>query len=318
MIAGDTFQRNFTWPIPDPPQSQWTGAQASQAALKQKALGFNCMNYNKPSAAEGTLTRHFLPEKDWLDANCPDGLRLEVMFPSCWNGKDVDSDDHQSHVAYPSLVMDGTCPKGYKTRLVSLLFETIWATYEFAGVNGRFVLANGDPTGFGNHGDFVQGWKPGILQNAVDKCINPSGLVEDCPIFNLQSQSEMQKCKFDMPDVLKDENVLFHDGLPGGVKIEKGPEYAFPIEYTTTSAVSASSPTVSPRHTLSSRPSFNLGEKRNLGDTSSTLAPMQTPDPTPVTPDVEGAVSSDIKNKTVYIHRHGHRQGHVQRSGNLF
>lgn len=281
MIAGDTFQRNFTWPIPDPPMAQWTGAQASQAALKQKALGFNCMNYNNPSADEGTLKRHFLPDKDFLDANCPDGLRLEVMFPSCWNGKDVDSEDHQSHVAYPSLVMDGTCPEGYETRVVSLLFETIWATHEFKGADGRFVLANGDPTGFGNHGDFMQGWEPGVLQEAVNKCTNPSGVVQDCPVFHLQSQDEMNQCKFDVPDILEDEDVLFHQGLPGGVKIENGPEYAFPIQYTTAPASPTSSPTETPGLSLSVGLSIDLGGKLALGDTSPTSTP--TPTPTPMT-----------------------------------
>ena len=31
----------------------------------------------------------------------PDRLRLDIFFPSCWNGVDLDSDDHKSHMAYP-------------------------------------------------------------------------------------------------------------------------------------------------------------------------------------------------------------------------
>ena len=115
MIAGDTFKRDFKWPIPDPPTSEWSGEQESQAALRQKAIGFNCLNYN--GAAEASLGRHFLPNKTYLDEHCTDGVRFEMMFPSCWNGKDVDSDDHTSHVAYPSLVMDDTCPEGFETRI---------------------------------------------------------------------------------------------------------------------------------------------------------------------------------------------------------
>lgn len=145
MIAGDKRLRNFTWPVPDPPKSDWSGDQESQFALQQKALGFNCLNY--AATAEASLYRHFLPDKTYLDANCLDGIRLELMFPSCWNGKDLDSDDHRSHVAYPSQVMTGTCPEGYETKLVSLFFETIWNTYAFAGVDGEFMLSTGDPTG---------------------------------------------------------------------------------------------------------------------------------------------------------------------------
>jgi len=69
------------------------------------------------------------------------------MFPSCWNGKDLDSADHKSHMAYPNLVMSGDCPSGFETRTPSLFYETIWNTYAYNGVEGEFVLSNGDPTG---------------------------------------------------------------------------------------------------------------------------------------------------------------------------
>ena len=94
MLAGDTFQRNFSLPIPDPPKSDWKGDQLTQSSLRQKAIGFNCLNYH--ADAEPSLYRHYLPNKAFLDAHCKDGLRFEIMFPSCWNGKDVDSPDHKS------------------------------------------------------------------------------------------------------------------------------------------------------------------------------------------------------------------------------
>jgi Domain of unknown function (DUF1996) len=145
MIAGDTLQRNFTWPVPDPPKSNWSPDQKTQKALSQKAIGFNCLDYS--SAPEPSLFRHFLPEKSYLDANCTDGVRFELMFPSCWNGKDVDSPNHKDHVAYPDLVMDGTCPDGFDIQLPGLFYETIWNTYAFKDKAGQFVIANGDPTG---------------------------------------------------------------------------------------------------------------------------------------------------------------------------
>lgn len=243
MIAGDTRQRNFSWPVPDPPKSEWSGSEVSQPALAQKALGFNCLNY--AIAPEGSLYRHFLPDKAYLDGHCTDGIRMEIMFPSCWNGKDLDSPDHKSHVAYPTLVNGGTCPKGYETKLVSLFYETIWNTYAFKGRDGQFAIANGDPTGkspwtlfdrlveltdregFGYHGDFMAAWDGDTLERAVKQCTNPSGKVEDCPIFDLQSQSEAQTCKISMPTELKDENYQGpREGLPGKVGIQAGPAYA--------------------------------------------------------------------------------------------
>lgn len=32
---------------------------------------------------------------------CPYGVRIQVTFPGCWNGVDVDTPDHTSHIAYP-------------------------------------------------------------------------------------------------------------------------------------------------------------------------------------------------------------------------
>ncbi|THC89558.1 hypothetical protein EYZ11_010992 [Aspergillus tanneri] len=230
MIAGDQYMRNFPWPVPDPPKSEWTGNQASQDALRQKALGFNCLNYN--ADPEPSLGRHYLPAKDYLDQHCPDGIRIEIMFPSCWNGKDTDSADHKSHVAYPSLVMDGTCPEGYETRVVSLFYETIWNTNAFKDKKGSFVISNGDPTGYGYHADFIHGWESGILEQAVERCTNPSGQVTDCDVFNVQSESEQRKCTFDLPNALKDENVFKVPGsLPNKLAVQHGPAYASPVLY---------------------------------------------------------------------------------------
>src|SRR5206468_3431915 len=145
MIAGDTRQRNFTYPVPDPPKSLWSGDQATQAALAQKAIGFNCLDYSK--APEASLYRHFLPDKSYLDANCKDGVRLELMFPSCWNGKDMDSVNHKDHMAYPAQVIDGACPPGFPIRTPGIFYETIVDTHQFAGKDGSFVFSNGDPTG---------------------------------------------------------------------------------------------------------------------------------------------------------------------------
>jgi hypothetical protein len=145
VLAGDSRLRNFSGPVPDPPTSAWTLEDMSQESLAQKSLGFNCMNYNR--APEGSRYRHFLPDKEFLDANCDNGIRAEIFFPSCWNGKDVTSADHKSHVAYPNMIDGGKCPEGFPVRLPSLFYETIWNTNAFKGKAGQFVFSNGDPTG---------------------------------------------------------------------------------------------------------------------------------------------------------------------------
>lgn len=149
MIAGDNSRRAFTAgnvEMADPPKSNWAALnQTSQDKLAQRALGFNCLDYS--ATPEASLYRHFFPDKTFLDANCPDGIRFELMFPSCWNGVDADSANHQSHVAYPDLVMTGDCPDDYPVRLPSLFYETIWNTPAYIGRTGQFVISNGDVQG---------------------------------------------------------------------------------------------------------------------------------------------------------------------------
>lgn len=228
MVAGDQYLRNFTGPVPDPPTSDWSANDKTQFSLSQKAVGFNCLHYDTGSD-EDSLYRHTLPDKQFLDENCSDGLRLELMFPSCWNGVDVDSPDHKSHMAYPDLVKDGQCPEGFDTRLVSLFFETKYDTQDFRGVDGQFVLATGDPTGCGYHGDFIQGWQPEFLRRAMNECSNPSGEVADCPLFTLQSDEDASACRAPVPEELWHENPFFNrEGLLGDVPVQQGPEQAAP------------------------------------------------------------------------------------------
>ncbi|KAI5461554.1 hypothetical protein BGZ63DRAFT_404401 [Mariannaea sp. PMI_226] len=214
MISGENTRRTYTAgdpSKPDPEKSLWESlGQTDQSTLAQRALGFNCLNYAKPP--EGTLYRHYMPDKAYLDANCKNGLRFEIMFPSCWKGgNNIDSPDHKSHVAFPDLVMTGNCPKDYPYRLPSLMYEVIWDTASFANRNGKFVLSNGDTTGklirYSYHADFIMGWDHDFLQSAVNTCTSDTGLIEDCPLFNVVDQGTATSCEMKLPKALAKENV---------------------------------------------------------------------------------------------------------------
>lgn len=227
MITGNKNLRSFNGSFPDEPLSSWPQQPDDQKWLAQRALGFNCLNY--AGTAEPSLYRHEFPSKSYMDEHCKDGMRLEIGFPSCGTGK-PDSDDHNAHVAYPNLVKEGKCPEGYDVHYPFLFYETIWATNKFAGEDGEFALSNGDPTGNGYHGDFIMGWESeDFLQSALDTCQNDSGRIEDCPLFNIQSDSEASKCAFKIPEVLVDENVMDdEEGIPRGVPMQYGPADATP------------------------------------------------------------------------------------------
>ncbi|KAJ2918466.1 hypothetical protein MD484_g1941, partial [Candolleomyces efflorescens] len=135
----------------------------------QQAIDFLCLDFN------GQTTKHTsLPPKV-----CPSGIRSQVNFPSCWDGKNLDSPDHKSHVAFRSGGPDkGDCtdPK-YPVSIPRIFLEIYWNTGTFDKVrdqaknpNQPFVFAYGDETGYGNHADFYNGWESGVLQRAVDGC----------------------------------------------------------------------------------------------------------------------------------------------------
>ena len=229
MIAGDARRRNISLLMPDEKMSFWKGEDITQFGLAQKALGFLCLHYNNPNGEqnEGALDYHYMRNKTFFDNNCPDGMRLELEFPSCWNGKDLTSENHKNHIQYPELRKTGECPDGFKTRTPVLFYETIYDTYAFRNLSGRFVLSNGDPTGFGYHGDFISGWDEEILQEAVDNCNSSDGGQQDCPVFIIQDDANATSCKLQLPEDLKEEEVLGPlEHLPGRVPIQSGPAYA--------------------------------------------------------------------------------------------
>jgi Domain of unknown function (DUF1996) len=216
MIAGDPEIRNFPYRTVE--KSLWEDQDRTEAALRQKAVGYNCLNYDQPANAALGLKQ--LPQ----NLRCKDGLRSEVFFPSCWNGKDVDSPDHRDHMRYPSLMDDGDCPKGFETRVVSLFYETIWDVDKFYGKKGQFVFSTGDPTGFGYHGDFMNAWDGDVLQSAINTCTSLSGEITACDKFKLYTEDEMRKCTI-KPEL--DENVKGPlKALPGCNAVTSGPARA--------------------------------------------------------------------------------------------
>ncbi|KAF9692974.1 hypothetical protein EKO04_009153 [Ascochyta lentis] len=205
MIAGDTFARSF-------------GGDSAA-----KAISYSCLG--GPN----------LPETNNMpDFNCPGGLRAQVFFPACWNGKDVDTPDHKSHMSYPvgQEYNNGACPPEFPFHMISLFYEVLYDTAPFLehwnGSQHPFVFANGDATGFGYHGDFMNGWDVSVLQNAVDTCTDDSGQVERCPAVTQFTPDECSACR--LPEEVNEINDGHLDKLPGCNPVTYGPDRAAPTQ----------------------------------------------------------------------------------------
>ena len=90
-------------------------------------------------------------------------LRLLVTFPDCWNGTDLDSDDHHAHVAYSS---GGVCPDGFAVPIPQLQFAV---EYPVTDPTGLVLASGGLLTG---HADFMNGWDQDALVEEVELCLH--------------------------------------------------------------------------------------------------------------------------------------------------
>jgi hypothetical protein len=103
--------------------------------------------------------------KNFVD--CPAGTQLEsyLDFPQCWNGRDLDSANHKSHMAYP---VNNACPATHPVP-VPKLRQVL--RYPVSGNPAQFRLASGQ--GFTMHGDFFNAWPAAEMDRRVRDCIRP-------------------------------------------------------------------------------------------------------------------------------------------------
>lgn len=51
---------------------------------------------------------------------CTGGIRATIIFPTCWDGKNLDSPDHQAHMAYSpgsGALAGSACPSSHPIRV---------------------------------------------------------------------------------------------------------------------------------------------------------------------------------------------------------
>ncbi|KAI9893077.1 MAG: hypothetical protein M1814_000624 [Vezdaea aestivalis] len=150
--------------------------------------------------------------------DCVNGLRAQVHFPSCWNGKDLYLPDN-SHTAYMSGIDGGDCPPTHPKLLPHIFFEVLYSVKDIdQSGGGKFVFSQGDTTGFGFHGDFINGWDNDVLVAAIKECINTNdGQVESCAAFKASIDKDHGKnCPLQPPVFPQEQVVGFLPQLPGG------------------------------------------------------------------------------------------------------
>ncbi|KAK4457555.1 hypothetical protein QBC42DRAFT_236063 [Cladorrhinum samala] len=180
------------------------------------------------------------------------GIRSNILFPTCWDGVNLDSANHKSHVAYPvegPHLFDGigtaeTCPPSHPVKIPQVMVEAIWDTTAFNDPNDwpedgsqPFVLSTGDRTGYSQHADYVFGWK----NDALDFGMEAGCAGARCPGMATQSLEEASQCS--VPELVGENYSGWLETLPGN-----------PPQPPVTTGIPSSTTTAAPAPTSSCPP----------------------------------------------------------------
>ena len=114
----------------------------------------------------------------------PDRLRFDLFFPSCWNGVDLDSADHKSHMAYPETVAGITrCPSSHPVPLPRVSYHYAFpvkpenvdpvsqSTRGWRLAADSYTVSLAEAGGYSLHGDWINGWHVEAMNALITHCI---------------------------------------------------------------------------------------------------------------------------------------------------
>jgi len=150
MLAGDANRRT----------SEGLGKNMQQCYRCYTEKNFGGSPYS-PCMDPKWDTEHFPKQR------CVGGIRSNIIFPQCWDGKTLDAPNHQDHVAHPVggpaafPNVGGKCPESHPVKIPQVMLEVMWDTSGFNGPDDWPVdtnkqplyLSTGDNSGFGQHGE---------------------------------------------------------------------------------------------------------------------------------------------------------------------
>jgi len=103
------------------------------AALQSQSTVHKVCHRCMPKTGEASNINCGAPDAQTLPTKmCEGGIRSVITFPTCWDGKNLDSPDHESHVAYGtgSATNDvgptGTCPSTHPVVIPQVMYEVMW------------------------------------------------------------------------------------------------------------------------------------------------------------------------------------------------
>ncbi len=209
------FKKGFRMRNGDP------SARDAASAARYRGIDFICLVEDDPRPTNRS--------PDFPDRMCPMGIITSVYFPPCWDGVNLDSPDHYSHVAWPAeggFDEGGPCPASHPVKIPQLILEVRWDTSEFndEGLwpedgSQPFVWSfGGDRTGLGGHGDYVFGWRGDSLQRAFsdeEECLGWGNTRCELPTQTVEAGNQCV-----VGQSVKEEVNGWLEKMPGGVVVD--------------------------------------------------------------------------------------------------
>jgi hypothetical protein len=148
------------------------------ATSKQEYVEWYCRDANTPPSGS-------------IPTNCRvgDAVRLAIQFPQCWDGQNLDSPDHKSHMAYPIIRNPPqltTCPSTHP-----VMIPVITEHFDFpitstsAPAYWRLssdMYATSLAGGFSAHADWMGGWDKETMNTIVTQCLHKA---VDCGVGSI-------------------------------------------------------------------------------------------------------------------------------------
>jgi hypothetical protein len=156
------------------------GGPADLNSIDQWTMGYDCWSPSGPLLSAQSL--HTLAAVV-ASGTCPAGsqLRVRIDFPTCWDGKNLDSPDHRSHVVFSTvnaLTPSGArpCPADHPYVIPQITMQAFF-TVDANFVAGRWSLSSdamlpGAAAGTTLHADYWEAWSPLVKNIWETSCIN--------------------------------------------------------------------------------------------------------------------------------------------------
>ena len=152
-----------------------------------KGLRMIVGNSKGTPADEATTPGHFICENSTLgnkwsttipNCNAGENLLFHIDFKQCWDGKNLDSPDHKSHMS-DRVGVPGTnraiCPADHPVRIPLIGYNIHYSNpVKDAMKNWRLASDNypsSMPGGYSAHADWVNGWDEQLFARVIADCI---------------------------------------------------------------------------------------------------------------------------------------------------